>query len=68
MIKILVGDALYSYDEKSIQNDNLYEFYSKLTIKTPKGRWRHSDVFIVNLKQISHTVLVFPLLNLNKQM
>ena len=30
--------------------------------------WRFSRVFIVNFKQISHSVPVFPLLTLNKQM
>ena len=34
--------------------------YSKLTIKTlERHQWRRSDVFIVNLEQISHLVLVF---------
>ena len=45
------------------------EICLKLTIKTPG--WRHlhrSVVFIVNLKQISHIVLVFLLLILNKEM
>ena len=42
---------------------------SKLTIKTPKRRqWRRSGVFIVNFEQISHIVLGFPLLTLNKAM
>ena len=29
-------------------------------------QWRRSYVFIVNFEQISHIVLVFPLLTLNK--
>ena len=44
----------------------MYEIYSKLTIKTPERReWRRSGVFIVVSEQISHIVLVFPLLTLN---
>ena len=40
---------------------------SKLTIKTPKGRqWRRSGVFIVSFEHVSHLVLVFLLLTLNK--
>ena len=30
--------------------------------------WRRSDVFIVNFEQMSHIVIVFPLLILNTQM
>ena len=49
------------------------EICSKLTIKTPEQRqlprqWHPSGVFIVNFKHISHIVLVFPLLTLNKSM
>ena len=41
----------------------------KATIKTPKQRhWRFSKICIVNFEQISHPVLVFLLLNLNRQM
>ena len=43
------------------------EIYSDLTIKTLERRhWRRSGVFIVNFEQISHIVLVFLLLILNK--
>ena len=42
---------------------------SKLTLKTPERRhWRRSGVFIVNFEHISHLVLVFLLLTLNRQM
>ena len=42
---------------------------SKSAIKTPKQRhWRFSKICIVNFEQISHPVLVFLLLNLNRQM
>ena len=43
------------------------EICSKLTIKTPERRHlRRSGVFIVNFEHISHLVLVFLLLTLNK--
>ena len=44
------------------------EICSKLMIKTPERRqWRPcSGVFIVNFEQVSHIVLVFPLLTLSK--
>ena len=43
------------------------EICSKLTINTPERRhWRRSGVFIVNFEHISHLVLVFLLLTLNK--
>ena len=45
------------------------EICSKLTIKTPERRqWRLycPGVFIVNFEHISHFVIVFLLLNLNR--
>ena len=46
------------------------EIGSKLPIKTPEKRQRRQlrrfGLFIVNFEQISHIVLVFPLLTLNK--
>ena len=42
------------------------EICSKLTIKTPERHRRRSGVFIVNCEQISHIVLVFLFLILNK--
>ena len=43
------------------------EICSKLTMKTPEQRyWHHSGVFIVNFDHISHLVLVFLLLTLNR--
>ena len=44
----------------------LYKICSKLRIKTPECQSRRSDVFIINFEQISHIILVFPLLTLNK--
>ena len=43
------------------------EICSKITIKTQKRRYcRHSDVFVVNIKRVSHLFLVFILLTLNR--
>ena len=45
------------------------EICSKLTIKTlERHQWGRPDVFIVNFEHISHLVLVFLLLTLNRQM
>ena len=61
----LVGIYLFKVDKRNIRA--MCESCSKLTIKTPE---RHqlcrSGVFIVNFEQISHIILVFPLLTLNK--
>ena len=47
----------------------IYEICSKLTIKTLERRqWDRLGVFIVNIEQIPHIVIVLPLLTLNKQM
>ena len=44
-----------------------YEICSKLTIKIPERRhWRRSGIFIVNFEHISHLVLMFLLLTLNR--
>ena len=37
-------------------------------MKKPEQHWRPANVFIVNFKNISLLVLVFPLLTLNRQM
>ena len=59
-----------SKSEISLSDGNtrtICEICSKLTIKTPKWRqWPRSGVFIVNFEQISHGILVFPLLTLSK--
>ena len=34
------------------------EICSKLTIKTPRDAWRHSDVFIVKFERIPHIILI----------
>ena len=56
------------FEVNSINIRNRCEISSKLTIKTPKRRhWLCSGVFIVNFEHISHLLLVFLLLTLNKQ-
>ena len=48
-------------------NRAICKICSKLTIKTPERSLSHcSGVFIVNFEQISHNILVFPLLTFNK--
>ena len=44
----------------------IYGICSKLTIKTPERLQRYYCVFIINFEQISHIVLMFSLLSLNK--
>ena len=47
---------------------SMCDICSKLTVKTPERRqFGRSSVFIVNFEQISHIILVFPLLTLNNQ-
>ena len=47
----------------------IYEIYSNVTTKTPGRHHRRlSGIFIVTFQEISHIVLVFPLLPLNKKM
>ena len=57
----------YMFKVNSRNTRTRCEICSKLTIKTPERRnERRSDVFIVNSEHISHLVLVFLLLTLNK--
>ena len=45
----------------------MFEIYSKFTIKTPERRHYTLVCYLYyNFEQISHIVLVFQLLNLNK--
>ena len=54
---------------ETLEQSVKYEICSKLTTKTPKRLLRrHYGVFIANLKQISHLVLVFLLLTFNRKM
>ena len=44
------------------------EICSKSTLKTPELRhWRRFGVFIVNFEQISRVVLMFPYVDLEKE-
>ena len=53
--------------KSTMQIPDQYEMYLKLTTKTPEqGQWRRFSVFIVYFEEISHIVLVLPLLNLIK--
>ena len=57
----------YLFKVNSGKTGTMREICSKLTMKTPERRqYRRFGVLIVNLKQISHMVLMFPLLTLNK--
>ena len=47
---------------------NLFFYHVKSLRICEICHWRRSSVFIVNLEHILHIVLVFPLLNLNKEM
>ena len=54
---------------ETLEQSVKYEICSKLTTKTPKRlHCRHYGVFVANLKQISHLVLVFLLLTFNRKM
>ena len=47
----------------------MFEIWPKLAIEIPeRHHWNRSGVFIVNFEQISHIVVVIPLLTLNKLM
>ena len=61
--------GLYLFKVSNGNTTTTCEICSKLTIKTPEWRyWRRFGIFIVNFEQISHIVVVFSLLTLNKQM
>ena len=50
-----------------VKNRTMCAVCSKLTIKKPEGCRRRSAAFLINIKQISHIVLIFPLFTLNEQ-
>ena len=57
----------YIFKVKNRNNRTRCEICSKLIIKTPERRhWRCSGVFIVNFEHISHLVLLFLSLTLNR--
>ena len=59
--------GIYSLKVNNEITRTMCEIYSKLTIKTPERRHRRgSGIFSVNFEQISHIVLPFLLLTLNK--
>ena len=61
--------SIYLFKVNNGNTRTMCEICSKLTITIPKqNQWRRSGVFIVNFEQISHIVLVVPLLALNNQM
>ena len=59
---------VFTCSKSTIANTKtMYEISSKLTIiTTQRCHWRRSGVFIVNFELISHIILTFPLLTLNK--
>ena len=65
--KMLPTVDIYLFQINDGNTREMREIPSKLAIKTPEWRhWRLSGVFIVNLEQIFHIFLVFPLFTLNK--
>ena len=63
--KIRVSAGIYLFKVNNRNTRIMFEICSKLTIKILE-RLRRSGVFIVNLEQISHIILFFLLLTLNK--
>ena len=64
---LFTGKHLAVDFENNSNNRKRCKICSKLTIKTPERlHWRRSGVFIVNFEHISHLILVFLLLNLNR--
>ena len=59
--------GIYMFKVNNSNTETRCEICSKLTIKTPVRRqWRRSALYIVNFEHISHFVLVFLLLTLNR--
>ena len=59
--------GIYLFKVNNRNTRTMCEIYSRLTIKTPeRSYWLRSGVFNVNFEQISHIVLMFLLLTLNK--
>ena len=56
--------GIYFFKVNNENTRTMCEICSKLTTtKTPeRSHWRRSGVFVVNFEQISHNVVVFPLL------
>ena len=59
------GNYMFNVNDRNTRTR--CEICSKLTIKTPeRHHWRRSGVLIANFEHISHLVLVFLLLPLNR--
>ena len=63
---VLGQAAIYLFKVNNWNRRTMCEIYLKLTINTEEPcHWHDSGVFVVNFEQISHIVLLFPLLALN---
>ena len=59
--------AIYLFKITNVSTRGMCNIYSQLTTKTPKQfQWHPFRVFVFNFEHISHIVVVFPLLTLNK--
>ena len=59
------GNVMFKVNNRNTRTRS--EICSRLTMKTTgRCQWRRSDGFIVKFEQISHLILVFLLLTLNK--
>ena len=58
--------GIYLFKVRNANTRTMCKICLKLTIKSPERRRLRSGVFSIYFKQISHIVLVFPLLTLNK--
>ena len=56
--------SIYLFNVSNGNTRTMREICSKLTMKAPEQRQHHSRVFNINFEQISHIVLVVPLLKL----
>ena len=66
---LLQAQLAFACSKSTIEPPEQSEICSKLAIKIPEQyHWHCSDVFSVNSEQISHIILVFLMLTLNKQM
>ena len=62
----VVPAGIYLFKVNNRNTRTRCEICSELTINTPERRQRRSGVFIVNFEHISHLVLAFLLLTLNR--
>ena len=53
---------IYLFKFNNVNTRTICEIHSNLTVNTPERRQLHrSGIFVVNFKQVSHIVLLFPL-------